>query len=98
MKRKVTILSPWRFTVFLTLAILVVLTAFLLLFNGTEAKNRTHYQSIHVQQGDTLWAIAGNYAPEGMDVREYIYQIKKANDMDRSDIYTGDELLLPVYQ
>lgn len=97
MKRKFTILSTWRFTLFLSVVLLMALTAFLLFFNGTDASSLAQYQSVRVQQGDTLWAIAGNYAPEDMDVREYICKIKKANNMDRSDIYAGDELLLPLY-
>ena len=98
MRKKVTILSTWRFAVFLSMIFLIVLTAFFLFFNHTDAKNLVQYQTIQVNQGDTLWAIAGNWAPEGMDVREYIYNIKKANNMERSDIYAGDELLLPVYE
>ena len=98
MKRKVTILSTWRFAVFLSLIFLIVLTAFFLFFNRTDASNLVQYETFRVSHGDTLWAIAGNWAPEGMDVREYIYKIKKANDMERSDIYAGDELLLPIYE
>jgi len=98
MKRKVSILSTWRFAVFLSVIFLIVLTAFLLFFNRTDASNRVQYQTIQVSSGDTLWAIAGNWAPEGMDVREYIYNIKKTNNMERSDIYAGDELLLPIYE
>lgn len=98
MKRKFTILSTWRFTLFLSVIILILLTAFLLLFNHTDAKNLIQYRSIQVRQGDTLWAIAGNWAPEGMDIREYICKIKKANGMERSDIYAGEELLLPIYE
>ena len=98
MKRKVTILSTWRFAAFLSVIFLVILTAFFLFFNHTDASNRVQYETIQVSRGDTLWAIAGNWAPEGMDVREYICRIKKANDMERSDIYAGDELVLPVYE
>jgi hypothetical protein len=98
MKRKVTILSTWRFAVFLSVILLLALTAFWLLFNYTDAKSQVQYTTIQVSQGDTLWAIAGNWAPDGMDVREYIHKIKHANGMERSDICAGDQLLLPVYE
>jgi len=98
MKKKVTILSTWRFAVFLSAIFLIVLTAFFLFFNRTDASTRVQYETIHVNQGDTLWAIAGNWAPEGMDVREYICKIKNVNSMERSDIYAGDELLLPIFE
>lgn len=98
MKRKVTILSTWRFAVFLSMIFLMVLTAFFLFFNHTDAKNPAQYETIRVSHGDTLWAIAGSRAPEGMDVREYICKIKNLNGMERSDIYAGDDLLLPVYE
>jgi len=43
--------------------------------------------------GDTLWSIANSHRGQ-MDVRKYIYQIQKLNNI-KSTIYPGQELLLP---
>ena len=40
-----------------------------------------------VQPGDTLWGIATEYAPKGMDKREYIFNIRKDNGLETSEIY-----------
>lgn len=42
-----------------------------------------------VRGGDTLWDIATEYAPEGADIREYIYNLKKQNGLKNSNICPG---------
>ena len=42
-----------------------------------------------VKAGDTLWGIAEEYKPRGVDIREYIYNIKKINALETSEIYSG---------
>ena len=54
------------------------------------------YITVVVHSGDTLWAIASEYTSNNKDVRETIYNIKKANDIDRGMIMPGQELLIPV--
>lgn len=39
-----------------------------------------------VKPGDTLWDIAEEYAPRGTDKREYIFNIKRDNGLETSDI------------
>lgn len=34
-----------------------------------------------IESGDTLWSIAEEYANENEDLREYIYKIKKVNNI-----------------
>ncbi|MDP3486986.1 MAG: LysM domain-containing protein [Bacillota bacterium] len=49
-----------------------------------------------VKKGDTLWAIAINYAPRSMDVRDYIYRLRVVNNLTASaTIHPGQELVLP---
>lgn len=50
---------------------------------------------IIVEQGDSLWTIAGEHAPKGTDVRSYIDQIKKVNQLKGSTLKEGQVLLLP---
>lgn len=58
----------------------------------------TYYQSIEIEKGDTLWAIAEEYAPgTGMTVPEYIKQLKQMNHLGEDTIHEGCYLTI-VYQ
>ena len=56
------------------------------------------YQNINVvvYRGETLWEIAGEYADVKEDLREVIYRIKKANNLETADIFAGQRLIIPV--
>ncbi|WP_169445318.1 LysM peptidoglycan-binding domain-containing protein [Paenibacillus terrigena] len=49
-----------------------------------------------VSSGDTLWAIANEHKPAGMDVRNYIEMIKDLNGKRNSSIQSGEVIKLPV--
>jgi LysM repeat protein len=51
------------------------------------------YETTVVAKGDTLWSIAKNY--DG-NINENIYEIRKANNLNTSDLYIGQELLIPI--
>jgi hypothetical protein len=42
-----------------------------------------------VCKGDTLWKIADKYKLDNQDPREYIYEVKKLNNMTSASIYEG---------
>lgn len=48
---------------------------------------KTEKMSYVVQAGDTLWDIAKEYAPNSMDMREYIRNIKEHNELETLNIY-----------
>ncbi len=50
---------------------------------------------VYVQPGDTLWGIAEQYGTKGMDVRKYIYMIKKENQLETAALKAGQRLILP---
>ena len=52
------------------------------------------YKTITVRQGDTLWDIASKHCGK-MEIRQYIYQIKKVNNLDDAIIYVGQKINLP---
>lgn len=61
-------------------------------------KTVTYYKSIEIEKGDTLWAIAEEYAPStGMTVTEYIKQLKQMNHLGEDTIHAGCYLTI-VYQ
>ena len=49
-----------------------------------------------VQQGDSLWSIAGEYCPAGVDRGEYIDEIQALNGLQNSLIFPGDDLIVLV--
>lgn len=53
-----------------------------------------NYENIIVCNGETLWSIAS--ALEG-NVHENIYNIKKLNNLSSSNLYVGQELLIPTH-
>ena len=55
-----------------------------------------NFEEYWIKQGDTLWEIADEFAPEGYDTRKFIYDIKEHNNMETSMIYNGEKLLIPV--
>lgn len=42
-----------------------------------------------VSAGETLWEIASENKKDGQDVREYIYELRKLNNIDDCIIYPG---------
>lgn len=79
----------------LLLAAAVVLVFILLLnwvfqptMDGIEWREETYI----VQRGETLWTIAGDYCPKGVDRREWIDEIQALNHLQGSTIYTGQRL------
>jgi LysM repeat protein len=54
----------------------------------------SHYTTVVVQPGDTLWAIAAARYP-GDDVRERVQDIELANALSGPQISAGETLRLP---
>ena len=55
--------------------------------------------SIEIQPGDTLWSIAETYyTDECLDLRSYIDEIKKTNNMCDDKLVSGRYLIVPYYK
>lgn len=76
-------------------SILTIVFIFVLGFmviNSVLASNEaveTKESEYVVCKGDTLWKIAEKYKLENQDPREYIYEVKKLNNMTSASIYEG---------
>lgn len=81
-----------KFKFIRSMAILIFLL--IALFNISVAKSNEEAKIISytVSKGETLWSIAEEYKAENEDPRQYIYDIKKLNNMDNSNIYEGQIL------
>ena len=95
MKRRYFLKNKRRF-VFSVAAMVMLLTLIFSTIIANSAygcKERT-YKVIRVCNGDTLWDIAEKYNKSD-DIRKYIYEIKKANNLFSSEIHAGEHLLIP---
>lgn len=80
-----------------TIATMLIVS--LLSTNEVHGSNYGHdyeYSEIKVLKGDTLWMIALDHMPEEYDVRKMIYEIRILNNMDVSNIYSGDIIKIPI--
>ncbi|MCP3775655.1 LysM peptidoglycan-binding domain-containing protein [Paenibacillus sp. MZ04-78.2] len=87
--------------------VVFIISVILLLFVGStvsawvgngnaHAKGVAPVQAyVVVHQGDTLWSIASSHAAKGQDLRAYVFQLRKLNNLKNVTIYEGQKLLLP---
>ncbi len=87
-----------RFVVLLA-ALLLVLAAALFLGATSVATNEVGTdqptEAVMVGEGETLWAIAAELAPDG-EVREMVATIKEINALDSAMLVAGQTLYIPV--
>lgn len=89
-KRKLKII---RTSALLVIWILIMAVT---VFHGNVASGEIREpRTVVVTPGDTLWAMATEHAPRGMDRRDYLYEVLKANDLTSSLVYPGQEIVLP---
>ena len=93
MKKKYVLKNKKRFfSIIFTLSIIIFTTLFATNVYGYKTPT---YKEITVRSGDSLWAIALKYS-NSSDIRKYIYEIKKVNNLETSDIYEGTQLKIPA--
>ena len=78
------------------LGLLMVLAALVvvLIAKPGQAADTTPPPTTVVQPGDTLWSIAGDYAP-GRDRISTVEDIRRLNDLDTYNLRAGQTLKLP---
>ncbi|WP_010243522.1 LysM peptidoglycan-binding domain-containing protein [Acetivibrio cellulolyticus] len=93
MKKRYVLKNKARFYIFITGLVM----SMLLVFSATKAYGykEPEFEVITIKSGDTLWDIAKKYNKKG-DIREYIYDLKKINDLNDCSIMTGSELKVIV--
>lgn len=84
-----------RFLTFITLVILFII----LILSIINQKERPYVDVIdyQVEAGDTLWEISSKYRPDDMSIQEYIYNLKKFNDIG-SIIYPKQTIHILIYK
>lgn len=95
MKKQYVLKNKKKFySIIIALTIIISIISFASSVYGYEVKQ---YDTIIIEKGDTLWTIAQKYNKKG-DIRKLIFEIKKANNLESSIIYAGDQLLVPRTQ
>ncbi len=61
------------------------------------AQAPTHYLTVTVRPGDTLWGIATLHLPEDDDVRRFVDVVSSTNGLRGGPITPGQRLQIPVY-
>lgn len=79
----------------------IIILLFVLNFTTILAKNKKQedgvkFKEVQIEYGDTIWHIAKNNMSKDEDIRDYIYQIRKINNLDTANIYPGKVILVPI--
>lgn len=86
--------KPTLAQAFLMLIIAIIVTTMFASCHKKDVNwNETSYT---VSIGETLWDIAEEYCPNDMDCREYIYEVKKLNNMETSELVAGQTITVLV--
>lgn len=73
----------------------VVIVVLTLLGGGTAPASKPGApRTVVVRSGQTLWGLAGRYAPEGFDARAYVDAVVAINDLSGPPV-VGQRLRLP---
>ena len=95
--RHYKIVNRYRFIAFIVTVCVLISFAVLGFSNICSAsdKKSKRYTEVTVMEGDTLWALAGDYGSENKDIRDTIYEICSLNGIKASDLRPGQIILIP---
>lgn len=89
------LLTVAAFVLGLLVAAALLLMVALPALAGTEGEQPV---TITVQDGDTLWGYAEQYAPEGMSAQEYVTELRAQNQLPTGRVTAGQQIELPVLE
>jgi hypothetical protein len=79
---------------------LVVASVFMFAYGDAirrdSAVSRTDFEEITVSAGDSLWTISENRPIDGISISEEVFELKKLNGLDTSEITAGQKLMVPI--
>lgn len=83
------VVNKKRFIIVITILIVLAIT---LCSHCSAIPKNNEIESITVSAGDTLWSIASEHKKSGQDVREYLYELRKLNNLENCTIYPGQKI------
>lgn len=98
MTRRYRVANRFRFTVFVTIMIILITTVmnFSLGFNTADSLTYTEYMDLEVKSGDTLWSIAETYMADSGDIRLAVHELCQINEIAADQLYAGMTIQIPV--
>lgn len=75
----------------------ITLLLFVTIPGKASNKKEVSYREYFVLKGDTVWSIVSRFKTEKMDIRDYMYEIEKTNEIKNSKIYENNKLIIPIY-
>lgn len=98
MKRRYVLKNKRRFMIAVAIVISIISAVFLVAFDRIEGYGEEEYTQFTVSRGDTMWDIVKETYGDKTDIRKMISKLKRVNDMETTDIFEGQVLLLPDIQ
>lgn len=100
MTKKYRVASKFRFTLFMTVLILCLVTVSgtLMGFNTASSSSRDLYNIVEIEAGDTIWDIATEYGPTSSDAHRIVQDICDINEITADELVAGQKIVVPVYQ
>ncbi len=95
-KRKYVLKNRSRFFAFLFLTTLII--SFLVYTINISGYSEPTLKSVSIQYGDSLWSIAEEHTDDSSDIRDYIRDIKRINNLDSSFLIAGSSIYVPVIE
>ncbi len=98
MTKRYRVADRFRFTVFVTIMIILITTLvnFALGLNTAESLTYVEYMDLEIMSGDTLWSIAETYMSDADDIRVAVYELCKINDISADQLQAGMTIQVPV--
>ena len=84
----------------LMLVFIIIILNTIFSIKSSYSKVEVNYKSEYASQGDTLWSIAereskNNKYYQDKDIRYIIYDLKKLNNLQSSDLVVGQKIIIP---
>lgn len=92
---KVKDINKFKRFMFLSILLISILVFASLATIKAYSKDIPQFDYINVKEGDTLWSIASDYA-DNNEIREIVYEISQANNIQGASIYPGDIIKIPL--
>lgn len=85
--------------VFVSSVLLALLAILVFAPHKTDAADAvvSSYVSVRIENGDSLWSLAEEYAPEQIKINDYIRAVRSINHLWDDNIVAGQYIVLPVY-
>ena len=96
-QKRYRIASKKRFFCFLLICAALLLGSSSMAFGFSPfAKAEANYASVEIVAGDTIWNIAQMYSDEHTNLRRFVDQICRLNQISAGEIYPGQIILIPL--